>query len=214
MKRRRSYSDKYSKNMLLVPAVFFGIILVICLVYNLFFFKVNTEGGTVYKCNDHVFSFVTKITITKDGKDFGTVKGDHIRFFTDPLSYKGNDGTTAKASDSYNLITQDDHDIMVNGNYIYTMRGDFGFFQDKYTILNESGAELATIKTGMFSTHFDMVSNTGTVIATFYRPLLRRDYTVVIYDHRYTDEAVLLTFASFVSDRNADNTSSSSNNND
>ena len=207
MKRRKSFDKK----SLIVLAIMVAAIIVPCIVYNIFFFKVDTKNGTVYECNNHVISFVTKITITRDGKNFGTVKGDHIRFFTDPLSYKGVNGTTATASDSYGFITQDDHAVSVNGNYIYTMRGDFGLIQDNYTILNESGVEIAHIKTGLFATHFDMVSSNGTVIASFYRPLLRRDYTVVVYDHKYTDEAVLLTFASFVSDRNADNASRNSN---
>ena len=114
----------------------------------------------------------------------------------------------AQASDNYNLINQDDHAIVVNGEYQFTMSGGFKVWGEKYTLKDFNNNEIAHANFNVFNTEGTLIDNDGNLIAKYESNYFRRDYTVTIFDTNLNHNALLLVFASYYSDFAADNNSS------
>ena len=109
------------------------------------------------------------------------------------------------ASDRYDFLTQDDHAIVVNDEYQFTMKGNFHFIGDHYELLDELGNTIAKISFNYFNTKGDLYDMSGNLIASYRSNYFRKDYVVIIYDNDlFDDNALLMMFASYYSDRAAD----------
>ena len=167
----------------------------------------NNANFTEYFCNVRMISLNTSIEVTnKDtNKVVGKISGNVLRFLTDPLQFKNGDELIGYASDRYDFLTQDDHAIVVNDEYQFTMKGNFHFIGDHYELLDELGNTIAKISFNYFNTKGDLYDMSGNLIASYRSNYFRKDYAVIIYDNDlFDDNALLMMFASYYSDRAAD----------
>lgn len=174
----------------------------------------NDAPSAVYKCDVQNITLNTKVIVYKDNEEIGTISGKVLRYITDPLQMKNTNGEVkAYASDSYNVINQDDHAIVADGEYQFTMCGQWSFVGNKYVIANEKYETIGTVKFDYFNTNGQLLNKNGEMVAEFVSKPFMNDYTVKIYDgNEFNENALLLMFASYYSDQKADTASSSSHN--
>ena len=194
-----------------------AILFVIVLMVFSFSFLVSYEDAS-YFCDVKVFSLNTCIYIQKDGETVYTVEGKKLRFLEDPLKLYKNGDLVNEMGDDYNLFSQDDHVLIVDGIETLVMEGQLNFFGDSYRIskINEDGSltHLATAKFNLFNTKGTVMDVNGDVIAEFKSSLFRRDFAIYIYDNsNIDDEAFIMIFSSYYSDNSFDTSSSSSSSN-
>lgn len=172
--------------------------------------NIPTEGVVAtYDCNYRVLSLDTQIETTdKDGNPV-TIKGDIFRMFEDPLSMIDKDGNViVYAGDAYNFVTQNDHGIYVSEEHVYDVIGEFKFLADSYTVNDAEGNKVAYVEFNMWDTVGKMYTADGTLIAQYTSGYFNHDYTVSIFDTNEIDENIVqMIFASYVSDKEADNSS-------
>lgn len=161
---------------------------------------------TEYKCDVKNLRLSTTIEIDKEGKDFAKVKGNILKFVTDPLTmYDLNETKTAYADDSYHLIAQDSHSIYVNGIMSVEMVGLVKIFGESYEIYNNDGEKVAKVTFNLFNTNGEMYDNDENLIADFNSKLFLNDFSVRITEDCDLDEkTVLMIFCSYYSDQSAD----------
>ncbi len=129
----------------------------------------------------------------------------------DPVEFYDLDGhLIAKASDKYHLITQDDHCIIDSeGNVMAVMEGQFQLFGERYKIYNEEGIYIGYLKVGITSTYGGLYDVNDRLMATYKSHFCFKDFELVIdEDAPLSDEAIILLFASYYSDFDADSSES------
>lgn len=163
--------------------------------------------GRVYNCDVKHLTLRTKILVTKGDETIGEITGNVIRFITDPLKMTKDGETIAFADDDYNFINQDDHAIVVDGEYQFTMHGGFAIFGETYTLLDASNNQIGYMSFNTFDTAGTLYNMDDEIIATYSSSPFFDDYTVTIYSDEFNDNALLLIFASYYSDQDADSSS-------
>lgn len=161
---------------------------------------------TLYECDYKALSLNTQITTVVNGSEV-YIKGNVIHLATDPLEMTDKDGNVlATASDTYNIFGQDDHGIEVDGNIELIMQGNFDAFLNSYKLLNADGEEIGYAKFGSARCRGTIYGIDNEVIANVQKSSpLGHDYNVKIYENNlYSDKAILMLTASYVSDYVAD----------
>lgn len=165
------------------------------------------EGDRLFDCNYHCISFTTKIDVAEEetGNSY-RIQGEFFRRFVEDLIIE-EDEKIFLSKDQYNLISQNDHTIYVDGQKEIEMIGHFAFFGDSYTI-NSGEKEVATAEFNFFNTYGELEDMEGDILATYHSGLIRKDYTVCVKENCHLDEKVVnLIFASYVSDYQSDHMS-------
>ena len=171
-----------------------------------------SNDSQMYDCNYKTLSFNTNIVTTIDGEEY-SVTGNVFKIVTDPLTLKNSAGkTVGYAGDAYGFVTQDDHAIYIDDEFVFNMVGNFAIFIDSYTIKNANGEVIAKGAFNTFNTFGKITNNEGKVIATYSSMPFFNDFKIKTYknDTITDDRAIFMIMSSFVSDRKADSNSSSS----
>ena len=165
------------------------------------------EGDRVFECNYHCISLTTKIDVAEDDTDNNyRIQGEFFRRFVEDLVIE-EDEKVFLSKDQYNLISQNDHIIYVDGEKEIEMIGHFTFFGDSYTIKVDE-EEIAKASFNFFNTYGELEDMEGDILATYHSGLIRKDYTVCVKENCHLDEKVVnLIFASYVSDYQSDHMS-------
>lgn len=175
--------------------------------------------ATVHCDVKHFLKIKTTINVDNDSDDSvdGIITGDFafglFKSVHDPLDFKDNDGNyIGGASDTYHLITQDDHTIVDSVNGVTTvMRGQFKLLGEKYLIYDADGNYIAYLEAGVTDTFGGLYDPNGELWATYKSHLLFRDYDITIGTNaKLPRETIVLLFASYYSDKTADSSHSSS----
>lgn len=166
-----------------------------------------SENSTlrIYNCDYHSLSFKTKISFTKDNNEY-EISGNFLRFLTDPLTLYKNGEAIGSADDSYHVVNQDDHSIVINGNFEIAVVGNFEVFGNSYELYKDDDVKAGSASFNTFCTSGSITDTNGNLVAVYKKNLVVNDYTVTIYDNDMcSDEAILMIIASYVSDYHADN---------
>lgn len=176
-----------------------------------FFSKKDIGTCTKYKCDVKNFRLSTTINISKEGENFAKIKGNILKFITDPLTmYDSNERKIAYAGDTYHFIAQDSHSIYVNDESLIEMVGRFKLFGEAYDIYDENQNKIAKVTFNFFNTKGKMYDIEGNLIADYNSFLLFKDFNVRISDKcDLNEKAVLMIFCSYYSDQAADAKASS-----
>lgn len=164
-----------------------------------------------YTCDYKTFSMKTKIVTELRGKVV-VIEGNIFNILTDPLVMRDLEGNVlGEASDKYNIISNDDHSIIVDDKVELVMSGDVNIVGKSYRLYDKEGVHVGDFKRSLMGFSAEIVDTDGNLIASYSKSLIR-DFEVRIYDNcPVSDEAVLLIVASFVSDDIVDSRSSSNN---
>ena len=165
----------------------------------------SNVSSRTYDCDYHTLSLKTKITTKIDNEEIA-ITGRLFTFITDPLKMTDSKGNViASADDSYNIISQDDHAILVGNQVEIIVKGNFEFFGESYDLYNKNGTKVGYAEFGEFGCSGEIVDTNKNLIAKFSSPPLFNDYSVTIYDNNIcSDKAILLIVASYVSDYHYD----------
>lgn len=165
----------------------------------------DIDADHKYKCDVKTFNLNTKILIKEDGNTLYTAKGDIFRIVEDPLTlYDNDDKKIFYADDTYHLIKQDSHCIVGNGEKL-EMVGEFHIFGNSYEIYLE-GRKVAEATFNAFHTKGELCDNDGNIIANYTCSLGFNDYIIQTKENNlFSEEAILMIFASYYSDKHADN---------
>lgn len=170
------------------------------------FIKKDMGPCTKYKCDVKNFRLSTTINISKEGRNFAKVKGNILKFITDPLTmYDLNERKIAYASDAYHFIAQDSHLIYANDELPIEMVGRFKVFGEAYDIYDENQNKIAKVTFNAFNTKGRMYDREGTLIADYNSFFLFKDFNVRISEKcNLNEKAVLMIFCSYYSDQATD----------
>lgn len=187
----------------LILGVLFVIIIGVVVFSN---YKVDMENCTNYKCDVKNFKLSTTINISKENENFVKVKGNVLKFITDPLTmYDLSDKKIAYAGDAYHFIAQDSHSIYVDDESLIEMVGRFKFFGEKYDIYDVNQNKIAKVTFNFFNTNGEMYDMKGNLIADYNSNFFFNDFDVRISEKCSIDEkSVLMIFCSYYSDHAAD----------
>lgn len=166
-------------------------------------------ASKTFHCDVKSLNLNTKIIVSDDsGSQLYTVEGNILRFLEDPLTlYGSDDNKLAYASDQYHLINQDSHVIVSNDSEDVELVGNFKLFGDSYDIYIE-GQKVAHAKFDSLNTYGTLCDNDGNVIADYKSTIFFNDYTVQVVDNNlFTDQVIIMIFASYYSDQHADSNS-------
>lgn len=188
------------------------------------------EPVASYYCDVKVLSLRNSEIVVhennKAGEKLYKIEGNIVRLVTDPINMYGfTDGTLNKdklvghATDTYHLFTQDDHSIYLSGELVFTMLGKYDAITNKYDIVDYDGNNVGFAKFDYLNLNGNLYDANNNLVATYVSAwvedfgfLKDYDYIVKIYDDSFAPrEAILLLFASFNSDKIADNNSNSDN---
>lgn len=190
-----------------------GILLVVIVGIALFFNNKADIGECInYKCDVKNFRLSTTINISKEGENFAKVKGNILKFITDPLTmYDLRENKIAYAGDAYHFIAQDSHSIYMNSEEPLEMVGLFKIFGEAYDIYDADQNKIAKVTFNYFNTNGEMYNMEGKLIADYNSNFFFNDFDVRILEECNLDEkAVLMIFCSYYSDHSADSKTSSS----
>jgi len=170
--------------------------------------KVKDIGAkSIYKCEYKNFSLGTKIEVyNPEDTLLYTIEGNIFTYNTDPLTLydeKQNHNKIIYAGDKYQRIKQDSHSIQslpskeslceMKGNYIRYNKNSYDLYKNNTCI----GKASFNAK----NTYGDVKTDKGDLIADYTRKRYSKDYTVQIKENNiFSDEVVLMIFASYVSD--------------
>lgn len=171
--------------------------------------KNNIGPCTEYQCDVKNLRLSTTIEIDKEDEYFAKVKGNILRFVTEPLTmYDAEEQKMAYAGDAYHFIAQDAHSIYLDDELSIEMVGLVDFIGDSYDIYNGDSEKIANVTFNLFNTKGEMYDVNGTLIADFHSKVLFKDFDVRISEDCTMDEkTVLMIFCSYYSDRIADSSS-------
>lgn len=188
----------------IILLAFIAVIVASCNKTNIDNTFVNNDSGRIYYCDYHTISFRTKITYTKDNDNY-EITGNFITFLTDPLKLSKNGTVIGRADDSYNIITQDDHAIIINDKFEIDVAGNFEIFGNSYELYDADGNKVGSASFNTFCTDGSIKDIDGNIVAKYRKDIMLNDYNVTIYDNTLcSDEAILMIIASYVSDYHAD----------
>lgn len=162
------------------------------------------KTARTYSCDYHTVSISTCISFEKDGSEY-EITGNLFKVVTDPLQLSKDGTVIGKADDSYKVIGQDDHAIVINGKFEVDVHGNFEVFGNSYELRDINGDKIGSASFGEMHLDGTVYDAAGEVIAEYSKPPLINDYDVTIYDNDVcSDEAILMIVASYVSDYHAD----------
>lgn len=188
-------------------------IVVIVLTFSVAFIYGNITGNrkfdapyVEYDCDVKNITLSTTIEIEKDGKHFVKVKGNILKFITDPLAmYDAEDEQLAYAGDAYQFIAQDSHTIYVNRKFSVEMVGLFDLFGETYDIYDFDQEKIARVECNVWNTEGQMYDKNDTLLAEYSSNYFFNDFKVRISENCELDEkTVLMIFCSYYSDQHAD----------
>ena len=170
------------------------------------FIKKDMGSCTKYKCDVKNFRLSTTIEISKEGNNFAKVKGNILKFITDPLTmYDLNERKIAYAGDAYHFVAQDSHSIYANDESPTEMVWRFKFFGEAYDIYDENQNKIAKVTFNVFNTKGRMYDTEGNLIADYNSFFLFKDFNVRISEKcKLNEKTVLMIFCSYYSDQAAD----------
>lgn len=197
----------------LICGMLFVVIIVIALFSN---HKADMETCTNYKCDVKNLKLSTTINISKEDENFAKVKGNILKFITDPLTmYDLSEKKIAYAGDAYHFIAQDSHSIYADNEEPLEMVGLFKLFGEAYDIYDANQNKIAKVTFNYFNTNGEMYDMEGNLIADYNSNFFFNDFDVRISEECSIDEkAVLMIFCSYYSDQAADEKASSNSNSD
>lgn len=171
--------------------------------------ELTSDDYRTYECDYKSTSLSqTKIETTVGGEPV-VIKGGAIAkmWITDPLVMCNSEGNViANAGDAYGIVSQDDHAIYVDDEFAINMEGKFSLVGNSYKLVDADGTTVGALKCNWTDTAGYVSDVDGNVVATYKSMLGMNDYTVKICDNNIcSDEALLLIFASYVSDAKYDN---------
>ena len=186
---------------LVILAISFGI------AFSLHYFTIpETETGFV--CKENISFSHTDISCSSSTANYLIRSTSMWEMITDQLDlYDSNDNLIGRASDSYNFVSQDDHQISVNGKRAVYMSGKFTFWgNQKYSIFDENKKPIGTLASNITNTVAKLKDSNGVEIAVFKRGIFSPHYIVEILNpsNDFSTEHILLLFASYHSDYTAD----------
>lgn len=155
-----------------------------------------------YDCDYKTLSVMkTVITVPINGKTY-SISGHVFPIFTDPLTMKNEAGEVVGfAGDNWGIVVQDSHGIYVNGTCELNVKGSFAFWGEKYALYDTKGNQIGTVRSNIYNTACTIKDTKGKLIAKYTSPVYINDYSVYVYENDLcSDEAVLMIFASYVSD--------------
>jgi len=163
-------------------------------------------NGRKYECDYHTISLNTEISTQIDGVEV-TISGNLFKFVTDPLKMTDPSGNVlASADDSYNIISQDDHSIVVDGEFEVCIAGNVDIIGESYDLYDHNGIKVGYAEFSAFGYSGGIYDVNGKVAADYSRAFAMNDYTVTVYDNNIcSDKAMLMLVASYVSDYHYDN---------
>ena len=162
------------------------------------------KTARTYDCDYHTLSVRTCISYEKDGDEY-EISGDLIRFVTDPLQLKKNGEIIGKADDTYHVVGQDDHAIVINGNFEIDIQGNFEVLGNSYELYGSDKEKVGYAEFGTLCLDGAVYTVNDDVVAEYSRRPFMNDYSVTIYDNDLcSDEAILMIIASYVSDYHED----------
>ena len=164
------------------------------------------KTARTYECDYHTLSWKTHISFEMDGEQYD-ITVDLFRIVTDPLTLKNSKGeVVGTADDSYHLINQDDHCIIIDGQFEVAITGNFEVFGESYELYDENQNKVGHTEFSELGTSGGIIDANGNTIAVYSKNIMFNDYTVTIYDNDVcSDKAILMIVASYVSDYQADN---------
>lgn len=168
---------------------------------------IPTEGVvSTYECDYKVMSLRTNIATTDSVGRNVTIEGNILALFEDPLAMKDSSGNIiCYAGDAYNFITQNNHGIYKDDEFLFNVDGEFKILADSYTVYDANGNEIAFVRFNMHDTVGKMYDANNTLIAQYNSGMFRKDYTVTIFEaNEFDEDAIQMIFASYVSDKEAD----------
>lgn len=167
---------------------------------------------TQINCDVKLLRFNTNVNVYKNNDQIGVVKGNIIRFLTDPLTYYDTSGNKlAYAGDTYHLIAQDSHSIVVDGVVTCEMVGKIKLIGEAYDIYDTSGHLMATAEFDFLNLNGKITNVNGTPIVVYRATPVLKDYTIYISPDCILDEStVVMICSSYYSDHAADSSDSSS----
>ena len=168
--------------------------------------KSTGANGRKYECDYHTISLNTEISTQIDGVEV-TISGNLFKFITDPLKMTDPSGNVlATADDSYNIISQDDHSIVVDGEFEVCIAGNVDIIGESYDLYDRNGNKVGYADFSAFGYSGGIYDVNGNVAAEYSRAFAMNDYTVTVYDNDIcSDKAMLMLVASYVSDYHYDN---------
>lgn len=191
-----------------VKLIVYGVILVLLIGAGLLSQQpIPTEGVvSTYECDYKVMSLRTNIATTDSTGKSATIEGNILALFEDPLTMKDSSGNIiCYAGDAYNFITQNNHGIYKNDEFLFNVDGEFKILADSYTVYDANGNEIAFVRFNMHDTVGKMYDANNTLIAQYNSGMFRKDYTVTIFEaNEFDEDAIQMIFASYVSDKEAD----------
>lgn len=162
------------------------------------------KTARTYSCDYHTVSISTCISFEKDGSEY-EITGNLFKVVTDPLQLSKDGTVIGKADDSYKVIGQDDHAIVINGKFEVDVYGNFELLGNSYELRDINGDKIGSASFGEMHLDGTIYDAVGEIIAEYSKPPLINDYDVTIYDNDVcSDEAILMIVASYVSDYHAD----------
>lgn len=205
MKIKDNFADKFQITVCVIVIIIFIISVVTSISHSS---RVSSSRPSSpsrkYECDYHTMSFKTKITFNKDDAEY-TVEGNFWRLVTDPLTLSKNGDVIGKADDTYHIVNQDDHVIVINGKAEIDVVGNFEVFGNSYELYNVDGIKVGSASFNSFCTSGSIVDTKGVMVAEYSKNFAVNDYTVTIYENSMcSDEAILMIIASYVSDYQAD----------
>ena len=167
--------------------------------------EAKQSNSRTYACDYHTLAFNTKISTNVHDNDV-EISGNLFTFVTDPLKMTDSSGNVlATADDTYNLVSQDDHAILVDDKFEIAVHGNVDLLGESYQLHDESGNTVGYAEFNTTSTSGAVYNKDNEVIATYDSSFGFNDYEVTIVDNDLcSDEAILMIVASYVSDYQAD----------
>lgn len=204
---RRMKKYLFSMRSILVLILLVSFVLTGCTDMSLTSDTSSEEQYAIYNCDVKNMTFSTKVNVYKDGRFFGTVKGNILRWIEDPLTfYNKDDEKIAYAGDSYKFWGQDDHGIYVNDEFRYDMKGNFDFWGESYELYDEEKKLIATAEFNGSSTSGKLYNTDEQIIASYESGFLSSDFNIRIENTcTIEDEVIIMLFSSYYSDYAYDN---------
>ena len=172
------------------------------------------KDWTEINCDVKLIRLSTTIDIYKDNEKLGFIKGNIIRFLTDPLTYYNADGNKiAYADDTYHLISQDSHAIIVDDVVTCEMVGRVKLLGEKYDIYNTDGDLIAHADFDFMNLYGKIVDKNEKPIVVYKANPILKDYSIYISPDCTIDEnTIIMICSSYYSDRSADSKNSNTSN--
>lgn len=166
------------------------------------------NSARTYDCDYHTLSLNTHISFEKDDAEYD-ITGNILTFLTDPLVISKNGKIIGKADDSYHIVGQDDHAVIINDKFEVDIHGNFELFGNSYDLYDQNKNKVGYAEFNTFCTKGAVFNSKNEAVAVYSKTIGFNDYSVTIYDNNIcSDEAMMMVIGSYVSDYHADDKTS------